>query len=81
MSLTPWKATKSTQPLHWYNDAAKESCGMPRLGGRYSGYWWQWILPEGQAHLSIPVLEFMEVLINIVVVTDCYFVVSTIEPL
>ena len=67
MLLTPWKATESTQLLHWYSDAAKEGCGMPGLGGWYSGYWWQWILPEGHTHLSIPVLEFMAVLINMVV--------------
>ena len=30
--LTPWKATGSTQLLHWYNDAAKEGCGIPELG-------------------------------------------------
>ena len=40
---------------------------MPGLGGWYSEYWWQWVLPEGHAHLSIPVLEFMAVLINMVV--------------
>ena len=67
MLLKPWKATESTQLLHWYSDAAKEGCGMPGLGGWYSGYWWQWILPEGHAHLSIPVLEFMAVLVNMVV--------------
>ena len=45
MIVTPWKATESTRLLHWYSDAAKEGCGRPGLGGWYSGYWWQWILP------------------------------------
>ena len=67
MLLTPWKATESTQLLHWCNDAAKEDCDIPGLGGWHSGYRWQWILPEGHAHLSIPVLKIMAVLIDIVV--------------
>ena len=67
MMVTPWKATESTRLLHWYSDAAKEGCGRPGLGGWYSGYWWQWILPEGYDHLTIPLLEFMAVLVNIVV--------------
>ena len=67
MIVTPWKATESTRLLHWYSDAAKEGCGRPGLGGWYSGYWWQWILPEGYDHLTIPLLEFMAVLVNIVV--------------
>ena len=67
MLVTPWKATESTRLLHWYSDAAKEGCGRPGLGGWYSGYWWQWILPEGYEHLTIPLLEFMAVLVNIVV--------------
>ena len=67
MLVTPWKATESTRLLHWYSDAAKEGCGRPGLGGWYSGYWWQWILPEGYGHLTIPLLEFIAVLVNIVV--------------
>ena len=67
MLVTPWKATESTRLLHWYSDAAKEGCGRPGLGGWYSGYWWQWILPDGFEHLTTPLLEFMAVLVNVVV--------------
>ena len=65
--VTPCGVTESTRLLHWYSDASKEGGGRSGLGGWYSGYWWQWILPDGFEHLTTPLLRSMAVLINIVV--------------
>ena len=50
-----------------FSDAALKGCDHPGLGGYYAGYFWSWRLPEWASVLTIPVLEFLAVLFNLII--------------